>query len=283
MSRLTAVRRFPLIALLTGALLACTAGAAQAVVATTPPAVDVTLYSPVVTGNIGAPASDVSVTVKLERAGETVDTAPVATTDAAGAWTATLPVHAVSNPADVLVVEYGGTGAPANARYSLLYTLDEEIFSGYPAAASVTADGSSITVYCATCAETTIPVHVAYADGSSGDVDATSSAINTSAAALTPAVGVSDAVTFTATFALNDSAGQPTSLALTMPARLPGQSGVTSCSANLSLSTASCSGLPGGAFDAVRVRSGSPDVVVALGPASGVRGPRGDLPEPPPR
>ena len=259
MSRLTAARRFPSVALLTGALLACTAGVAAAA----PPAVDVKLYSPAITGNIGAPASDVSVTVKLERSGQLVDTAPAATTDADGAWSAALPVHAVSNSNDVLVVEYSGADAPANARYRLLYNVDEELFGGFPATASVTAEGGMITIQCATCADPAIPVHVEYADGGSGDTVAASFGTGMSIGMLTPAVGVSDRVTYTATFSSNDNAGLPTTLRLTNRASLPGQYGVASCAADLSASTVTCSSVPEG-LDVARLRSGSSDVIVPL-------------------
>jgi hypothetical protein len=250
--------------LLAGALLAGTATGAQAIVAApAAPAVDVTLYSPTVSGRTGGPGDGVSVTVKLERAGQIVDTSPAAAAAADGAWTATLPAHAVSNPSDVLVVDYSGAGAPADARYTLLYTFDEELFSGYPAAAAVTADGSAITVYCATCSDTTIPVHVAYADGTSADVDATSSGTSTSDAALTPAVGPSDHVTYTAAFTLDDSAGVHTTLHLTNGAPLPGQSDVAICSGDLSQSKATCGNVPEG-LDVARVRAGSPDIVAPL-------------------
>ena len=53
--------------------------------------------------------------------------------------------------------------------------------------------------------EPTIPVHVAYADGTSGDDDAASFGVGMSIGTLTPAVGVSDRVTFTATFSPHDA------------------------------------------------------------------------------
>jgi hypothetical protein len=264
MSRSPAVRRFPLVALLTAALVACSAAAAAAQAAPpTRPTVDVTLYSPAMSGNVGAPAAGVSVTVKLERNGQLVDTAPAATTDAEGAWSATLPAHAASNPSDVLAVDYSGPGAPANARYRLLYNVDEELFGGFPASATVSADGGFMSISCPACTDPAIPVHVEYADGTSGDVAAAGFGSGLSIATLSPAVGVSDRVTYTATFGVNDAAAQPTTLTLTNRASLPGQYGVANCSGDLSMSTVTCNSVPGG-LEVVRVRSASADLAVAL-------------------
>jgi hypothetical protein len=78
------------------------------------PSVSLTVYSATVQGNIGSATAGVSVTVKLERDGLMVATAPTVSTDAAGDWSATLPGHAVSNAEDVIEVDYAGAGAPSN-------------------------------------------------------------------------------------------------------------------------------------------------------------------------
>lgn len=98
MSRATMIRRVRgVVALLAGAFVACGANAAHAA-----PSVAMTLYAPTVSGNIGASTSGVSVIVKLVRNGQTVATSPAASTDAGGAWTATLPEHAPSDARDAV-------------------------------------------------------------------------------------------------------------------------------------------------------------------------------------
>jgi hypothetical protein len=253
-------------ALLAGTFAAAGAGAAQAAV----PSVTATLYSPVVSGNIGAATSGASVTVKLLRAGSTVATSPVATTDAAGAWTATLPTHAPSDSRDVLEVDYAGSGAPAHdAQYRLSNDDQEELFWGFAESATVTGDGGSISIYCGTCSTSTIPVHVAYANGASEDFSTTGSTHGTSTAALTPAVGISDVVTYVGTLGVDDLGGAPTTLRLNARAGLPGQYLPARCTGDLAIGMVSCSYLPLGSYDVVRVRDGSPSLTATVAPTVG--------------
>ena len=222
------------------------------------------LYSSAVSGSLGAPTSDVSVTVKLVRQGQVVATSPAATTDADGAWDATLPSHALSNPSDVLRVDYEGAGAPDDAEYPFLFTIDEELFNGFPVSAATAAGGGVVTLYCQTCTSSMIPVHVEYAAGGSDDLVSLGTATpSTSVATLPTPVGAEDVVTYTATFARNDSGGHETHLDFTARAPLPGSSTPTSCFGNLALATASCGPVPNGDYEITRVRAGSADVTQA--------------------
>jgi hypothetical protein len=239
-----------------------------------------------VSGSIGSPTSGVSVTVKLLRPDNAtppvptlVGASPATTTDADGAWAATLAAHAPSNSRDLLEVDYSGPGAPADARYTLVNGDLEELWGGFAESATVSGPGDQISIYCGTCATSTIPVHVAYADGSSADFSATApapgpagvsaTAGGLSTATLTPAVGTSDIVTYAGTFDVADVDGQPTTLALASRAALPGQYAPASCNGNLGTGAVSCSGIPTASYDVVRKRSGSPDLTVTAAlPAS---------------
>lgn len=261
MLRATPFWRCAIAAVVVGAIVPAGAGA---VTAPPPPSVSVALYSPTVSGNIGSAAGGVSVTVKLLRP-ETVVATATATTGADGAWTATLPAHAPSNSRDVVAVDYAGTGAPAHGGHYRLDNSDvQELWGGFAESATVSADGSSISIYCGTCAGTTIPVHVDYADGPAQDFDATSTGSGAiSTATLSPAVGVSDVVTYTGAFVVPDLGAEPTALTLGARAALPGQYGPASCTSTLSRGSVSCSGLPNGSYEVVRVRGGSPNVTQA--------------------
>jgi hypothetical protein len=260
-----AIRKLAQVVPLCGAMLALGAAGAQAA-----PTVSTTLYSPVLSGNVGTPTSGVSVTVELVRQSEVVDTSSTATSDSDGAWNVTLPSHALSNAADVLRVDYDGPGAPADAQYGFAYTVDEELFNSFPASSYTSTDGGSLTIYCQSCVSGPIPVHVEYAAGGSADTVATPAppapweSPGTSIATLSPAVGAEDVVTYTASFNREDSDEQPTVLEITSLAGLPGSSSPVSCTGNLSLETADCSGLPAGDYDVTRVRAGSPDVSQTL-------------------
>ncbi len=254
------IRRLALLAPLCGTVAALGAASAQAVAVTTVPTVSTTLYSPVVGGHLGAPTSGVSVTVNLLRGGAVVASAPTATTGSDGSWEAKLPVHAVSNAADVLGVDYDGPGAPADAEYPFAYTVDEELFNSFPVSSYTATDGNAITIYCQVCSSLIVPVHVEYAAGGSTDVNTVASVGGSSTATLSPAVGREDVVTYTASFERDDSAGETTVLQFSARAGLPGSSYQASCMADLALATATCSGLPGGPYDVTRVRAGSADV-----------------------
>ena len=263
MSPQHAIRRLALAVPLCGVVAALGATSAQAV--NLPPStVSTTLYSPAVSGNVGTPTSDVSVTVKLLRQAQVVATSPAATSDADGAWNATLPSHALSNPGDVLQVDYSGDGAPADAEYPFLFTIDEEIFNAFPVSASTATDGSSVSFYCQACTSPMIEVRVEYAAGGSAHLVALPTGANyTSRADLPTPVGAEDVVTYTATFIRNDSAGQQSHLDFTARAPLPGSGTPASCTGNLALATATCGPVPTGYYDITRVRAGSADVTQA--------------------
>jgi hypothetical protein len=249
------IRKLALVVPLCGAVVALSAASAQAA-----PTVSTTIYSPVVSGDVGAPASDISVTVRLVRQGDAVAVAPTVTTGADGAWSATLPSHALSNASDVVQVDYAGAGAPADAEYRFLYGYDEELFNGFPASASTSSDGGALTIYCQSCTNELPLVHVAYANGSSAAVAGTPSGTGTYTAPLSPAVGAEDVVTYKTTFSRPDAAGEPTILKLTSPAGLPGSGAPAGCSGNLAYETATCGPVPAGQYDITRARAGSPDV-----------------------
>jgi hypothetical protein len=71
------------LAIVDGVMLICTAAALAAA-----PTVQITRYSPTVTGTIGTAKAGVEVAVTLIRAGTTIATAPTAPTNANGEWTA---------------------------------------------------------------------------------------------------------------------------------------------------------------------------------------------------
>lgn len=79
-------------------------------------------------------------------------------------------------------------------------------------------------------------------------------------ATLTPAVGLSDIVTYSGTFTVNDLGGNPKTLRFTAVAALPGAPAPMACTGNLSSGAVVCFFDPGGTFDFTRVRAGSPDI-----------------------
>ena len=87
------------------------------------PQVNLTQYSPTVTGNIGSATSGVSVTVTLVRMGADGNTVSFSSTpvqtNGSGGWTATLP-HAVGDDRDEIDVTYTGTGAPTPSHQVIL-------------------------------------------------------------------------------------------------------------------------------------------------------------------
>jgi Collagen triple helix repeat (20 copies) len=253
MSPQHAIRRLALAVPLCGAVAAFGAPSAQAVVMTTP-MVSATVNSPAVSGHVGTPTSGVSVTARLLRQGQLVATAPTATTDSDGAWNATLPSHALSTPNDVLRLDYDGAGAPADAEYKFFYSIDEELFNTFPASASTAADGRSVTIYCACTGP--VAVDVEYAAGGSASLLANPG----SPAFLARAVGAADVITYRASFARDDEAGEETRLLFDARAPLPGSGSPAACIGNLALAEATCFAVPIGNFDITRVRAGSPDV-----------------------
>jgi hypothetical protein len=214
------------------------------------PSVSVTMYSPTVSGSIGAAVSGVSVTVRLDREGQTVSTAPTVTTAADGRWSTTLPTHAPANFEDLIEVEYSGSEAPADAAYGLFEAV---------ASAIVPAGGESVAIECESCVDATVPVHVEYEGGSTQDIAAEFTG-STYEALLTPSVEVGDVVSFTGAFEVFDSEGESTEFLFEQTAPLPGQPAPPSCAGDLALGTVSCFGLPIGIYDVVRARPGSGDV-----------------------
>lgn len=248
-------RRLAMVALGAVGMLFSTAVAAQA-----EPMVAATMYSPAVEGDIGSPTAGVSVKVGLERDGTVVSTASTATASD-GVWVATLPAHAPSNPADVLLVDYSGAGAPGDVEIPL---GPESLETGL-----VASDGGSVSIECAACINAEIPVHVLYSDGSSEELFAPPAADGYTAS-LFPEVGVADKVTFTGSFELIDSAEEFTVFELTETAGLPGEPQRASCSGDLATGVASCSGIPDGDYEVVRERSGSAPLVKAVVASEGM-------------
>lgn len=236
-------------------ILCATASAARA-----ESTVAATMYSPVVEGNLGSPTSGVSVQVELERDG-TVVSSTSTTTAGDGSWTATLPAHAPSNPADELRLDYSGPGAPGDVEIPL---GPEPLETGF-----VASDGGSISIECVTCIDTEIPVRALYSDGSSEEFFAPPSADGYTAS-LFPEVGVADQVEFTGSFEQIDSEGEFVIFELTETAGLPGAPQRASCSGDLANGVASCSGLPDGAYEAVRERNGSPPLTETVFASEGI-------------
>jgi len=252
---LSVARAVAAVALATTGLLSSTASAVEA-----SPTVAATMYSPVVKGDLGSPTAGVSVEVKLERGGTVVATAST-TSDGAGTWVATLPAHALSNPADVLRVDYSGTEAPGDLEIPL---GPEPLEAGV-----VASDGASLSIECASCVDPEIPVRVLYEEGSSEELLASPSADGYTTS-LFPEVGVADKVEFTGSFELIDSDDEFATFELTETAGLPGQLQRASCSGDLATGIASCSGLPDGPYEVVRERSGSAPLIEATEAAEGI-------------
>jgi Collagen triple helix repeat (20 copies) len=239
---------------------------AASATAAAPPRVEITRYSPVLTGNIGAAVAGVQVQVKLLREGVLVDTAPVASTNASGSWTAILPTHAPSNARDEVEVDYSGTGAPAD------YLYGDGSGSGATAGfgsldgnVSIAADGSGGEVLCADTAGascSSVSAQILYGDGERATVEGTPSVGDPSVRDLvfSPTVGLGDAVTITAEFVENDGSV----FSLTVPAPLPGVGDVAdgagsvapTCTADLVTLSVSCGPLAAGSYTLVQSRQG---------------------------
>ncbi len=223
------------------------------------PTVQITRYSPTVTGTTGTAKAGVEVAVTLIRAGTTIATAPTATTNANGEWMANLPAHAPSDFTDAVNVAYTGAGAPvpASSSYSGISTLAN--------AAVITGDGTTITIDCqdlgVECGSA-VPVTVHYAGGSTTTVSATPDGAGDYSATFSSAVTANDAVTFNPTHEYEDGSN----LALVLPAGLPGVGvsdhlGVAppTCSADLVNNAVSCVDVHAGSEYAIeQSRAGSP-------------------------
>ena len=217
------------------------------------PVVEATMYSPVVSGNIGAAEAGVGVRVALLREGEEV-TSDTATTKASGAWSVSFPAHAPSNPEDQLFVEYTGASAPDNASYLLPEATG---------LALVAENGESVAIDCEFCTAASLPVNVAYEGGGSEDFAAEFVGPEYEAL-LFPPVEPGDVVTFTGVTEVFDFESGPTEFRLSQRAPLPGQAVLPSCAGDLALGSVSCFGLPLGVQKVVRVRSGTGDVTRTL-------------------
>jgi hypothetical protein len=82
------------------------------------PQVRLTQFGSLVTGTIPSAASGVRVTVSLVRAGVSVSSASATTSS--GAWSLSLPGHAVGDDRDTIEVDYTGAGAPSPSRQTIL-------------------------------------------------------------------------------------------------------------------------------------------------------------------
>ena len=179
------------------------------------PVVQIAPYSKAVSGSIGTSTSGVTVNVSLIRAGVTVDSAPPVMTDSSGAWTATFPSHALSDPSDEIQVSYSGTGAPSPATST--YTDVTQLES----ASVINAAGTEITVDCddlgVDCGSS-VPVNVTYANGDTSTLTATPDADGNFEASFSPAVTSLDTVTFDPAYAYSDG----TNVEVDTQASLPG-------------------------------------------------------------
>jgi hypothetical protein len=83
------------------------------------PQVQLTQFSPTVSGNIENNTAEVSVTVTLQRAsasGAPVTVASGSTTTAGdGSWSVPLGIHAVGDDRDVITIDYSGPARPRRA------------------------------------------------------------------------------------------------------------------------------------------------------------------------
>jgi hypothetical protein len=88
------------------------------------PQVQLTQFSPTVSGNIENNTAEVSVTVTLQRAsasGAPVTVASGSTTTAGdGSWSVPLGIHAVGDDRDVITIDYSGAGAPTPGHEQIL-------------------------------------------------------------------------------------------------------------------------------------------------------------------
>ena len=202
--------------------------------------------------------------VALIRGGATIATAPTATTEPDGSWSATLPEgHATrlsGSPKlyDVIKVTYSGPGAPAGATYEhpgQIVTENGEQFVEQPV--EVAADGASIRGFCR-APECTVALHVSYATGSTSEPPPTVGCNGCEwSATLSPAVSTKDLVSATLTAPTEKSL-----LSYTAPAPLPGRTeylaqGPPACELDWSTVSLTCSGLINGTYEVKQTGSTS--------------------------
>lgn len=255
------------------------------------PLVTITPYSRTVSGTIGTATAGVTVHLLLKRSygADTVDTA-TATTNGAGAWTATFPVHApLPGYGDEVAVSYSGTGAPAASSYA----------AGVGGSGVLNPSGTTLTISCSWYSESetgcgsSIPVSVHYGTGATASVAATPGFPGSTEyqATLSPSVTANDAVTFTPTLpydSWNGSEVVPSQLAVVLTAGLPGVEAsyeegeeyapgpTPHCAVDLTASRIVCQKLQGGgSYTLEQLRAGTPvasQPVTAVAPHSGAPG-----------
>ena len=222
------------------------------------PVVQITPYSQTVSGNIGASTSGVTVNVSLIRVGVTVDSAPAVTTDSSGAWTASFPSHALSDPSDEIQVSYSGAGAPSPATSTYSDVTQLEFASVINAAGTeITIDCNDLGVDCGS----SVPVNVTYTNGQTATLTATLDADGNFEAAFSPAVTSLDTITFDPAYAYSDG----TNLEVDTQASLPGVGvldqpgyGAPTCVADLLDGQVGCSDLASDtSYTVVQTRGGT--------------------------
>jgi hypothetical protein len=253
-------RRFA--AVLVGSIVGLLLGASVALAAA--PSVHITRYSSTISGNIGAATAGVKVTAALVRAETTIETSPVATTNASGEWTAALAAHAPSDALDVIKVHYSGTGAPPESTYGEPSETGTKPGIGFfDNNISIAEDGASGGVVCTNFAEAkcaALSAHVAYSGGAQETVVGTPDISNEQIEelAFSPALKVNDVVTITGSFTEEDGS----TLELTVPAPMPGLGNVFSgggsvaprCTADLVTLAVTCAPLSAGSYSLTQTR-----------------------------
>lgn len=246
------------------ALLLTSAAAASAA----SPTVQITRYSSIVSGNIGIAEAGVDVTVSLVREGTTVTTAPAATTNANGEWTATLAPHAPSDALDVVKVQYSGASAPPEASYGDASTTSTQPgMAFFQQGISIATNGETGAAFCGSPIEgthcTALTAHVSYAAGSTAEVAGVPDVSEEEYDQLTlpSPIGPNDAATITGSFVEADGSV----LELTVPAPMPGVgealigdgSDTPRCEADLATLTVNCGPVSAGSYELTQARGGS--------------------------
>jgi hypothetical protein len=218
------------------------------------PSITITKYSGSLSGNIGENVAGVSVTVSLEReAGDrsqvTVAT-KTASTDANGAWSATLPSNAFGAPDDELSVSYaigsapGGTTPPADT----LYDGDENAVPFQGQDSQISADGTTISGLFGECPGLSFIVN-------NGTPQPTTFDSNTGWCDYTPTNAVTDNDHVQASFTQTqqDDNGISSIVTAIDDVGLPGAgTGAPTCAGDLVFDLVTCNDLNGDAFTVSR-------------------------------
>ncbi len=242
------------------------------------PRVQLTQFSPVVTGNIGSSTSNVGVAVHLLRAGADGNPVQVAQavgiTDSSGAWSVTLQ-HPVGDDRDEIDVDYAGPGAPTPFHQVILTgnggnPFNQSGWTGWTALDNGTALAGR-TLQIAPCSQTGVltatvgGVAVSPPAGDDGLVDECGTATEVAPVPLAGTVGASQVVTVSssdnrafqdpnlsatpnqagALVSLTVPVGEPDSVsAFASPlAALFTPGGFPTCTADLEVQSVSCQGL----------------------------------------